>query len=78
MSTTTEKKSAPPAAVFERCEDITKSQQDKRLYRGVKLKNNLRAFLISDPTTDKSAASLCVGVGESTKNIIITFRDAQP
>lgn len=50
-------------AVDERFENIKKSQQDKRLYRGLKLSNGLKALLISDPTTDKSAASLAVYVG---------------
>lgn len=48
---------------IERFENIRKSQQDKRLYRGLKLSNGLRVLLISDPTTDKSAASLAVYVG---------------
>lgn len=57
-----------PVAVngIERCENIIKALYDKRLYRGVKLRNNFRALLISDPTTDKSAASLAVGVGKSS------------
>ncbi|XP_065207037.1 insulin-degrading enzyme [Planococcus citri] len=46
-----------------RYENIKKSIQDKRLYRGLTLNNGLRALLISDPTTDKSAASLTVNVG---------------
>lgn len=46
-----------------RFENITKSQQDNRNYRGLKLSNGLKVLLISDPTTDKSAAALSVEVG---------------
>ncbi|RCK67850.1 A-factor-processing enzyme [Candida viswanathii] len=43
---------------------IEKPLLDDRLYRLVKLKeNDLTVLLISDPTADKSAASLDVGVG---------------
>lgn len=44
-------------------EDIVRSCEDKRLYRYLKLKNNLKVLLISDPTTDKSACSLDVHIG---------------
>ena len=43
--------------------NITKSPEDSRLYRGVTLDNGLRALLISDESTDKSAASLDLNVG---------------
>ncbi|KAM9326665.1 insulin-degrading enzyme [Gastrophryne carolinensis] len=43
--------------------DITKSLEDKREYRGVELSNGIKAVLISDPTTDKSSAALDVYVG---------------
>ncbi|KAL1396625.1 hypothetical protein pipiens_010394 [Culex pipiens pipiens] len=46
-----------------RFDDIVKSQQDNRLYRGLRLSNGLKVLLISDPTTDKSAAALAVEVG---------------
>lgn len=46
-----------------RIENITKSQQDNRNYRGLELENGLKVLLISDPTTDKSAAALSVEVG---------------
>ena len=36
---------------------------DKRSYRGLKLTNDLTALVISDPTTDRSAAALDVHVG---------------
>jgi len=35
-----------------------------RIYRGLELKNGLKVLLISDPTTDKSSASLNVHVGQ--------------
>ncbi|XKL64356.1 hypothetical protein PGB90_004442 [Kerria lacca] len=44
-------------------ENIKKSKHDQRLYRGLQLNNGLKALLISDPLTDKSAASLAVNVG---------------
>lgn len=42
---------------------IIKSAQDDRSYRIIRLHNNLEAILVSDPSTDKAAASLNVGVG---------------
>ncbi|XP_063837017.1 insulin-degrading enzyme [Ostrinia nubilalis] len=55
----------PPAApaVLKRYDDIVKSQEDKREYRGLVLSNHLKVLLVSDPTTDKSAAALDVNVG---------------
>lgn len=44
-------------------DSIVKSPEDARLYRGLELKNGLKVLLISDPTTDKSSASLNVHVG---------------
>lgn len=46
-----------------RINNIQKSPQDTREYRGLKLENGIKALLISDPTTDISAASLSVEVG---------------
>ncbi|XP_066457093.1 insulin-degrading enzyme isoform X2 [Eleutherodactylus coqui] len=43
--------------------DIIKSPEDKREYRGVELANGIKAVLISDPTTDKSSAALDVFIG---------------
>lgn len=48
---------------FFRFNNITKSQQDNREYRGLQLENGLKVLLISDTTTDKSAAALSVDVG---------------
>ncbi|KAF5474140.1 hypothetical protein F2P56_006066 [Juglans regia] len=43
--------------------DIVKARTDKREYRRIVLKNSLEALLISDPDTDKCAATMDVGVG---------------
>ncbi|KAI1307266.1 Insulin-degrading enzyme [Halotydeus destructor] len=48
------------AKVFD---DIIKSENDRRTYKGLELSNGLRVLLISDPTTDKSSASLDVNIG---------------
>ena len=43
--------------------DINVSVEDKRQYRGLLLENGLKVLLVSDPTTDKSAAALDVHIG---------------
>ncbi|CAA7060592.1 unnamed protein product [Microthlaspi erraticum] len=43
--------------------EIVKARTDKREYRRIVLKNSLVVLLISDPETDKCAASMNVGVG---------------
>lgn len=45
---------------------IVKSENDKREYKYLILNNKLRLLLISDPTTEKSAASVNVNVGHSS------------
>ncbi|KAI3412558.1 uncharacterized protein J3R85_017262 [Psidium guajava] len=42
---------------------IIKARNDNREYRRVVLENSLEALLVSDPDTDKCAASMDVGVG---------------
>ncbi|CAJ0579250.1 unnamed protein product, partial [Mesorhabditis spiculigera] len=49
--------------VAKRIENIITSPEDKRQYRGLILKNDLRVLLVSDSETDKSAAALDVNVG---------------
>ncbi|XP_026744064.1 insulin-degrading enzyme [Trichoplusia ni] len=49
--------------VVKRYNDIAKSPEDKREYRGLELKNRLKVLLVSDGATDKSAAALDVNVG---------------
>ncbi|XP_042894803.1 insulin-degrading enzyme isoform X2 [Parasteatoda tepidariorum] len=44
-------------------DNIIKSQYDNRTYRGLELSNKMRVLLISDPSTDKSAAALNARVG---------------
>lgn len=51
--------------VKKRVDNIIKSVEDKRLYRGVQFDNDLKVLLISDPTTDKSAAALDVNIGKA-------------
>lgn len=51
------------SAVSRVCDAVTKPALDDRRYRGLELSNGLKAMLISDPTTDKSSASMDVGVG---------------
>ncbi|XP_011313568.1 insulin-degrading enzyme-like, partial [Fopius arisanus] len=46
-----------------RFENIKKSPNDNRVYRGLILNNDMKVLLISDSTTDRSAASLHVNVG---------------
>ncbi|XP_011312074.1 insulin-degrading enzyme, partial [Fopius arisanus] len=49
--------------VKKRFENIKKSPNDNRVYRGLILNNDMKVLLISDSTTDKSAACLDVNVG---------------
>lgn len=44
-------------------EQILISPNDQRAYRAITLDNQLEVLLVSDPVTEKSAASLSVGVG---------------
>uniref|UniRef100_A0A1I8Q5M0 Insulin-degrading enzyme n=1 Tax=Stomoxys calcitrans TaxID=35570 RepID=A0A1I8Q5M0_STOCA len=46
-----------------RLNNIEKSEQDNREYRGLQLKNGLKVLLVSDVGTDVSAAALSVQVG---------------
>lgn len=49
--------------ITKRFENIIKSSEDKRNYRGLELNNRMRVLLVSDPTTERSAAALDVNVG---------------
>ncbi|GFX56857.1 insulin-degrading enzyme [Trichonephila clavipes] len=44
-------------------DNIIKSEEDSRQYRGLELSNGMKIFLVSDPSTDKSAAALDVQIG---------------
>lgn len=46
-----------------RFNDILKSQQDSKSYRGLILENGIKVLLVSDPTSVKSAACMCIEVG---------------
>lgn len=50
-------------SVKERYDYIIKSENDDRSYRGLKLANEMKVLLISDPTTDRGAAALDVHIG---------------
>ncbi|KAG8198306.1 hypothetical protein JTE90_021560 [Oedothorax gibbosus] len=43
--------------------NIRKSHEDSRAYRGLELKNGMQVLLVSDPSTDKSAAAIDVQIG---------------
>lgn len=49
--------------VLRRIDDVLKSAEDKRLYRALELSNKMKVLLVSDPTTDRSAAAMDVNVG---------------
>lgn len=49
--------------VLRRFDDIQKSQQDSKNYRGVVLENGIKVLLISDPVTVKSSACMCIAAG---------------
>lgn len=51
-------------AVKQRYDDLLKSEGDKRLYRGLILENGMKVLLVSDDTTDKSAACIDIAVGK--------------
>ena len=44
-------------------DDIVKSPSDDRVYHGFQLSNKLKVVVISDPTTEKAAASMDVQIG---------------
>lgn len=54
----------PIMAVKQRYNDLLKSEGDKRLYRGLILENGMKVLLVSDDTTDKSAACIDIAVGK--------------
>src|SRR5690606_12716985 len=46
-------------------DDIAKSPRDMREYRALVLDNGMRVLLVSDPTTEKAAASVDVDAGSN-------------
>lgn len=66
--------------VVKRVDDIIKSDEDKRSYRGLVLRNQMKVLLVSDSSTDKSAAAMDINVGKcrnfmffSKKLILLNF-----
>lgn len=55
--------SAVNMKLLKQYDNIVKSGQDGRLYRGLLLDNGLKCLIVSDPSTDRSAASLDVNAG---------------
>lgn len=45
--------------------EVVKSPHDVRDYRALQLPNGMKVLLISDPTTDKAAAAVDVGIGSN-------------
>lgn len=45
-------------------DDVIKPDVDKRQWRALKLQNEMNILIISDPDTDKSAASMNVHIGK--------------
>jgi hypothetical protein len=52
------------------CDDITKSEGDDRLYRGLVLQNDMKILIVSDPSTEKAAASMDVHIGIVWQGIV--------
>ena len=52
-----------PSLAYTAESEVIVSPNDKRDYLAVKLENGIEVMLVSDPTVDKSAAALSVGVG---------------
>ena len=55
-------------------DDIVKSPSDDRDYLGFQLSNKLKVVVISDPTTEKAAATMNVGIGtcfSSSENFLL-------
>ena len=57
-------------------DDIVKSPSDDRVYHGFQLSNKLKVVVISDPTTEKAAASMDVQIGSLVIwYIFITYKN---
>ena len=52
--------------ITDRCDELRKSELDRREYRWLALRNKLEVLLISDAETDKAAAAMDVGVGHAS------------
>ena len=58
-------------------DDIVKSPSDSRDYLGFQLTNKLKVVVISDPTTEKAAASMDVHIGIFNYKANTCFYDIQ-
>ncbi|MFT5319924.1 MAG: insulysin [Pseudohongiellaceae bacterium] len=58
--------SVDDSASLQRIESIGKSPNDRRDYRALNLENGLKVILISDPETDKAAASMDINAGSNS------------
>lgn len=56
--------------IKQRYDNVVKSVEDKRTYRGLLLNNHLKVLLISDPTTDKSSAAMDINIGEDIYRLV--------
>ena len=63
----------PALSVRDVIENIPKSLQDNRVYRGLVLGNDLKVLLISDPATEKAAAALDVHIGQICRSSSLSF-----
>lgn len=43
--------------------NVIKSQSDNRLYKAIRLKNDMECLIISDKEAKRSSAAMSVGVG---------------
>lgn len=53
---------------------LEKPDLDEREYKVIKFDNGLQALLIHDPTTDKAAAAMDVGVGNLSDPVWTPYR----
>ena len=59
-------------------DNIIRSAEDKRSYRGLELTNGLKVLLISDPTTDKASAAMDVHIGRAAAfGLLLTLHTFQ-
>lgn len=63
----------PNDFVLHRVNDVIKSAEDKRLYRALELTNRMKVILVSDETTDRSAASMDVNVGKLRNDLVVSL-----
>ena len=57
---------------------LKKSLIDNRQYKYLELDNKMKVILVSDPDSQKSAASVNVGVGSFSDPVELTARETSP